>query len=274
MTDGGPALLGIFAASFIVLAILEVLAARSLEPQQRRRRWRTNGALTLLFILVNGLMPVTLVAAAGLASQRDFGVLNLLGLAPAAAFVLTILARSLIAYATHRTMHIAPWLWRIHRVHHLDPRLDVSTAARFHPVEPAIVNGIALVFVLLLGLDPLAVLSYELAEAAMAVFSHANVRLPPWLDRGLGWLLVTPDLHRVHHSPLQSETDSNFGSTLSIWDRLFGTWRRKPADALAAQRVGLDECADERAASLLWLLASPVMGTGWRRRDSAAREAE
>jgi sterol desaturase/sphingolipid hydroxylase (fatty acid hydroxylase superfamily) len=263
--DGNDLLLIAFIGSFLLLAALETMVPRNLDPPERRLRWRTNGVLTLLFILINGLFPLTLIAAAELARRWDFGLLNLVAMPGALSFLLAFLIRSLIAYATHRLMHVVPWLWRLHRVHHFDPALDVSTAVRFHPLEPVLVNGIAVGVVLLLGLDPLAVLVYELFEAIMALFAHANIRLPEWLDRRLGWLLITPDLHRVHHSPLQAETDSNFGSTLSAWDRLFGTYRRKPDDELARQRIGLDECADKRVSSLLWLLASPMMGADWRR---------
>lgn len=272
--DGGDLLLLTFAGCFVLLAALETVTPRSRQPAERRRRWPANGALTLLFILVNGLFPITLIAAAELAARRDIGLLNLLDLPLGAAFILTLLIRSLTAYGTHRLMHAAPWLWRLHRVHHLDTALDVSSAVRFHPVEPVLVNGIAVAVVLLLGLNPLAVLVYELIEAVLTLFSHANVRLSRRIDRALGWLIVTPDLHRVHHSPLQAETDSNFGSTLSVWDRLFGTYRRKPAETLAHQPIGLDECRDARASSLLWLLASPLAGTGWRRSDSTARQGE
>ena len=254
--DEGALFVGFF-GFFAIMAALEIGWPRNEGAPLRRRRWLTNGMLTLLFVVVNGLIPVTLIAAAEWAQQRGVGLLYGLSGLPALAIPLGFLIRSLVSWSTHLLLHKVPWLWRVHRVHHYDATLDVSTAGRFHPLEPLIVTPIALAAVVGLGLDPVAVLLYELTETVFSVVTHANVRWPASLDRMARLILITPDLHRIHHSPWQPETDSNYGSTLSVWDRIFGTYRVKPADALATQPIGLDDCRDDRTGSWLWLLAVP-----------------
>jgi len=144
-------------------------------------------------------------------------------------------------------------------VHHADTRLDVSTTVRFHPLEFVFSIPITLAGIILLGAPPISILLYEVLDAGITVFSHANVRLPPWIDRPLSLLIVTPDVHRVHHSSSQPETDSNYGAVLTIWDRLLGTYRRKQGDALVAQETGLSEVQDSRSRNPLWLLILPFI---------------
>ncbi|MGI9414913.1 MAG: sterol desaturase family protein, partial [Hyphomicrobiales bacterium] len=153
--------------------------------------------------------------------------------------------------------HKVPVLWRIHRVHHTDTGLDVTTTVRFHPLEFIIFVPIVVAMVAAAGVPPWVIMLYELFDAVMAVFSHANLRLPGGIERVGQWGLVTPDMHRVHHSSRQPETDSNYGATLSVWDRLFGTYRRKSGAELTAMELGLSEWRGRRASSLLWLLALP-----------------
>jgi sterol desaturase/sphingolipid hydroxylase (fatty acid hydroxylase superfamily) len=156
-------------------------------------------------------------------------------------------------------MHKIPLFWRLHRVHHTDDFFDISTTVRFHPVEFLVSVPVILALIVGIGIPPLAVIIYELFDVAMAVWSHSNVRLPRWLDRTIGLILVTPDMHRVHHSTYQPETDSNYGATLSVWDRLFGTLRHKPARELAQMTLGLEECMDRRNRSLWFLLKLPFI---------------
>jgi sterol desaturase/sphingolipid hydroxylase (fatty acid hydroxylase superfamily) len=150
-------------------------------------------------------------------------------------------------------------LWAIHRVHHVDTRLDVSTTVRFHPLEFVFTTPPTLAGVAAFGVPPVALLIYEFLDASITVFSHANVRLPWWIDRPLSLFVVTPDVHRVHHSSYQPETDSNYGAVLTIWDRLLGTYRRKSAEALATQETGLSEAQDSRSRNVLWLLILPFI---------------
>ncbi len=169
----------------------------------------------------------------------------------------TILAFSFQSWAVHLAMHKLPWLWRLHRVHHSDTHLDVSTTVRFHPLEFALQLPVSAAVILSLGAPPSAVILYELMDAAINVFAHANIRLPGRIDHILSRVIVTPHLHRVHHSTRRRETDSNFGATLPIWDIAFGTWRARTPEELAVQPIGLNEMQDARASSLWWALSLP-----------------
>jgi sterol desaturase/sphingolipid hydroxylase (fatty acid hydroxylase superfamily) len=238
--------------------ILEALVPQSRTPARRLRRWSTNAVLATSWIVTGAMLPLSLLAVADVVAHNHWGLLALVS-NPMAAFGLGILGRSLISYGTHVAMHKVPWLWRLHRVHHLDTQLDVSTTARFHPLEALVAAPFAIIGVVILGVPPAAVLLYEVIDAALVVFGHANVRLPNWLDRGLRLIIVTPNMHRIHHSTDQLETDSNFGATFSFWDRLFGTYRSRPASELADMKIGLDEVRGRRADSVLWLAISPLL---------------
>jgi len=204
-------------------------------------------------------MPVSIIAAADYAATHGIGLLNAVAVSPVTALAIGFLGRAFLSWGTHILNHKVPFLWAIHRVHHADTRLDVSTTVRFHPLEFVVTTPLAVGGVVLLGAPPLALLVYELMDAGITVFSHSNVRLPWWIDRPLRLIIVTPDVHRVHHSSYQPETDSNYGAVLTIWDRLLGTYRRKPADALAEQETGLSEVQDSRSNSLFWLLVLPFI---------------
>ncbi|SLN41446.1 sterol desaturase family protein [Oceanibacterium hippocampi] len=239
------------------LILLEGVVSRSAEAPRRRRRWTGNYAMTALNIVVLGAIPVSAVMAADYARDNGIGLLNLLPIDPWTAVVAALLARSLVSWAIHLAMHKVPWLWRLHRVHHSDPVLDVSTTVRMHPLEFVVNAPLLIGAAVLLGLPPAALMLYELADTALAVFSHANIRLPARLERLLNRVIVTPDVHRIHHSSLQPETDSNYGATLTIWDRLFGTYREKPGPELATMTIGLDEYRGQPTASLFWMLLLP-----------------
>lgn len=256
-SNSEPLTYALFFGLFVLMGLAELVLARSRAPAQRPRRWTTNAVLTALWVFTGPLFPLSLLGASEIAQAHGWGALHWLGLAPLYSLALGILARSLISYATHVAMHKVPFLWPIHRVHHLDPHLDVSTTARIHPLEALATAPFTVAGVVAFGVPPVAVLLYEAFDAAMVVITHANVRLPRWLDRALSLFLVTPDMHRVHHSASQPETDSNYGATLAIWDRLFGTYRRKNEAELAKMKLGLEEVRDERAQHILWLLASP-----------------
>lgn len=242
-----------FFGALLLFGILETWAAAGPAAPERRRRWPANAALTALNILLLGAIPVSAIAVADVAASRGWGLLNHPSVPFAAALVLGFALRSLVSYGIHVAMHKVGPLWRIHRVHHTDERMDVTTTVRFHPLEFAISVPIVLVATLALGLPALALLVYELVDAAMAVFTHADLRLPPRLDRALRWLVMTPSLHRTHHSSWQPETDSNYGATLSWWDWLFGTMRTGPMTGA----IGLAECDARTAAALPTLLAMP-----------------
>jgi sterol desaturase/sphingolipid hydroxylase (fatty acid hydroxylase superfamily) len=171
-----------------------------------------------------------------------------------------LLARGFISFFTHYLMHKVPLLWRLHRVHHLDTELDVSTTVRFHPFEflAALIPGVPLVVAF--GMSPWVLMLYEILDAVVTLFSHANIRLPESLDRLLRYVIVTPDLHRVHHSSWQTETDSNFSAVFPIWDIVFKTFRTETRVSHETMELGLEEVRDERANRFLWLLGSPFLG--------------
>ena len=249
-----------FGAMFILLA-LECFIERSPRAPERKKRWSTNFGLTVLNIIVLSSIPLSGIAVADYARANNYGLLNLIDIAPIAALVIGILFRSFISYGIHFTFHKVPLLWRIHRVHHTDTFLDVSTTVRMHPLEFLLGAPVLLLAALAMGISPVALLIYELFDASMSVFTHANIRMPKWLDRTIGLFLVTPDMHRVHHSSNHVETDSNYGATLSIWDRMFGTYTRKNPEELANMEIGLREVQDERATQFWWHLLLPFRAT-------------
>jgi sterol desaturase/sphingolipid hydroxylase (fatty acid hydroxylase superfamily) len=252
-----PLQYGLFFSALVFFALLELFAYRSPKTPRRSSRWPVNVGLTALNIAVIGAIPVSGVFVADYAREHGIGILNVLEVAPVIALAIGLLFRSIVSWATHIAMHRIPLLWRVHRVHHTDPYLDVSTTVRFHPIEFLINTPILLACVLAIGISPATLMLYELLDTAMAVFTHANIRIPRRLERVMRFVLVTPDMHRVHHSSWQPETDSNYGATFSVWDHLFGTYRDKAAESLPGMQLGLTECQDDRASSFWWLLTLP-----------------
>lgn len=253
-----------FAVFFLLLPAL-MLAERRWPRRpgvERRRRWRTNFGLTAVNVVTLGLQPLSLIGAARWAELHGWGLLNLVALPVALLVPAVLLARGFISFATHWLMHRVPLFWRLHRVHHLDTELDVSSTVRFHPLEflATLVPSVALVA--LLGLTPWILALYELLDVGVTLFTHANLRLSPRLDAALRWLIVTPDLHRVHHSIDQLETDSNFGAVFPHWDHLFGTYRAAPRAPHETMPLGLAEERGPRSAALWWLIGSPFGGPG------------
>jgi sterol desaturase/sphingolipid hydroxylase (fatty acid hydroxylase superfamily) len=246
----------VFFALLPALAALERLVPRRPGPMDRSRRWPANLFLTVLNLVALGAIPVSFVGASIWARDRGWGLLDAIGAPAAAAAAATLLLRASLSYFTHLLMHKVPWLWRLHRVHHMDPELDVATTARFHPLEFAAATAIGVPFVAAFGLTPWALALYEILDAAVTVWSHSNVHLPERLDRVLRYAVVTPDLHRVHHSWWQPETDSHFGAVFPVWDLVFGTFRPVPRDGHERMRLGLGEADPREAGRPLRLLAS------------------
>lgn len=254
-----------FAVFFLLLPAL-MLAERFVPRRPsvpRGRRWRTNFGLTVINVVVLGMQPLSLIGAARWAELHGWGLLNQVALPAALLLPTVLLARGFISFATHWLMHRVPPLWRLHRVHHLDTELDVSSTVRFHPLEFLATLPPSVALVVLLGLTPWILALYELLDVGVTLFTHANLRLPARLDAALRWLIVTPDLHRVHHSIEQPETDSNFGAVFPHWDYLFGTYRAAPRAPHETMPLGLAERRDGAESRLLWLLGS----IWWRRID-------
>jgi sterol desaturase/sphingolipid hydroxylase (fatty acid hydroxylase superfamily) len=254
--------LGCFAGVLLLMALWEFLAPRRRLTVARPARWASNlGLVALDTLLVRFLVPLGAVGLALLAAERGWGVLNNVALPAWLAVALAVVALDLAIYLQHVLFHAVPLFWRLHMVHHADLDFDATTGVRFHPVEILLSLGIKLGVVVLLGAPPLAVLLFEVLLNATSVFNHGNVRLPRWLDRALRLVVVTPEMHRVHHSVVPRETNSNFGFNLSWWDWLFGTYRAQPAGGHEGMTIGLEQYRDERVADRLhWMLALPVLG--------------
>lgn len=252
--------LSVFLGLFVALAAVETLAPRRARRQSRQRRWVTNLSIVVLDSLALRAMalalPLLAVGAALDAGRLGIGLFNQIGWPPAVEAVLAILILDLAIWAQHLVTHKVPLFWRFHRVHHADRDFDVTTALRFHPVEILASMGLKIGLVYLLGPAAVAVVLFEIVLNGTALFNHANLRLPSWLDRWLRLILVTPDMHRVHHSARRDEHDSNYGFALSIWDRIFGTYVPQPKAGHDAMVVGL-EWQDERPANLGWALLLP-----------------
>lgn len=257
LAHGATMQVWLFFASLLGLALMERRIPVRAPSHWRSPRWRTNWGLAMLSIAMMSLVPLSFVGAALLAEERGWGALNLLAPAWPLAVLVSLLARAFISFGTHWAFHRVPWLWRLHRVHHMDTELDVSATLRFHPLETLVTPLFGIPVVLALGLTPWVLVLYELLDACVTVFGHANVRLPARFERWLGYLLVTPTVHRVHHSSKQEETNSNYGAVFPFWDLVFRTYRAR-ADAPAARiRLGLAEVPAERAEQIGWLLWSP-----------------
>ena len=252
--------LGVFVGLFALFAGLEAWAPRRARVMPRGHRWVTNLSITVLDTVVLRAMAVFLpalaVGAALDATAQGWGLFNRLDWPAWVEFVLAVLVFDLAIWAQHLVTHKVPLFWRFHRVHHADRDMDVTTAVRFHPVEIAASMGLKIALVYLLGPAALAVLAFEVLLNGTALFNHANLALPAGLDRALRRVLVTPDMHRVHHSQRREEHDSNYGFALSVWDRLFGTYRAEAEGGPDGMRVGL-EWQYDRPAKLGWSLRLP-----------------
>ena len=252
--------LGVFAGLFALFATLEALAPRRARSQPRGARWFTNLSIVILDTLALRALAIALpllaVGAAVDAGRMGWGLFNTLDWPLWLEVVLAILILDLAIWAQHLVTHKVPILWRFHRVHHADRDFDVTTALRFHPVEILASMMLKIGLVYLLGPAALAVLLFEIILNGTAMFNHSNLRLPLWLDRVVRLVLVTPDMHRVHHSIHRHEHDSNYGFALSVWDRMFRTYRPMPEAGHDKMTVGL-EWQDERPSRLAWALMLP-----------------
>lgn len=253
-----PIRLLIFAAVATLLLCLERVFPRRAGDMQRARRWPVNASLVAIDSLLLAALPLAAVGSAVWAEQRGTGLFHHLAWPAALEAVLAWLVLDLAIYWQHRGLHMIRWLWPLHRVHHTDIEFDTTTAVRFHPVEIVLSMLWKVLWIVLLGAPLVAVIALEVALSSFALWSHANLKLSPALDHRLRWLLITPDMHRIHHSVYRVETDSNFGSTLSVWDRLFGSYIAQPRDGHDAMRIGLPEFRAAPEQKLGALLLQPL----------------
>ena len=251
----------VFLGLFAVFAALETLAPRHGRVLPRSGRWITNLSMTLINTLalraLNIALPFLAVGAAVDAWSQGWGLLNQVAWPLWVEIGLALLILDFAIWGQHLITHKVPVFWRFHRMHHADRDMDVTTGFRFHPVEILASMLLKIGLIYALGPPALAVLLFELILSGSSLFNHANLRLPIWLDRGLRLILVTPDMHRIHHSTLRDEHDSNYGFSLSLWDRIFRTYRAAPAAGQDGVIVGLD-WQDDRPSRLRWSLLLPV----------------
>src|SRR5215831_10809909 len=258
LTDEPLIRLVAFAGIFAAMAVWEVFAPRRDQKLGRGTRWPSNiGIVVLDTVLVRLVFPTTTVGLALVAEARGWGLFHALDLPGWVSVPLATAALDLAIYLQHVLFHAVPALWRLHRMHHADLEIDVTTGARFHPIEILLSMGLKLGVVAALGAPPLAVLIFEVLLNATAMFNHSNVCMPARLDRVLRWIVVTPDMHRVHHSVLVRETNSNFGFNLPWWDRLFGTYRNQPAAGHEKMTIGIEQFRDPAEQRLDRMLTQP-----------------
>lgn len=274
-----PVRMGFFIGMFALMAGWEVLSPRRQSGLTRLRRWSNNiGLVVINSVALRILFPAAAVGVATVAEQQGWGILNYYGTPFIPAVIITVVAMDFVIYLQHVMFHAVPLLWRLHRVHHADLDFDVSTGARFHPIEIILSMLIKFATILVLGPPVVAVIVFEVILNATAMFNHSNVRLPLGLDRLLRLVVVTPDMHRVHHSVEDDETNSNFGFNLPWWDRLFGTYRDQPRAGHEGMVIGIHHYRDpnqvDRLDGMLWL---PFVGRvndyainrrQWEERDS------
>ncbi len=250
-----------FCVVFILMASWELVAPLRPLAISRPRRWFANLALSLLdTLLVRAALPTAAVGVAMVAAGRGWGLLNLLGWPGWVQLPLAVVALDLLVYLQHVLFHALPLMWRFHMVHHSDLDVDVTTGVRFHPVEILVSAVIKVGAVALLGAPALAVLVFEALLNATSLFNHSNVRMSRGVERVLRWIVVTPDMHRIHHSADRRETDSNFGFNLPWWDRLLGTYRPDPLRGQEGLTLGLEQFREPDRLTLPRILALPFVG--------------
>lgn len=254
--------LSVFLFVFFVMAVLE----RALPKRKRRaaiaRRWITNLSITVIASLLIRAMaylsvPLAAVAAAVYAERQGWGLFNITAWPTWIEVAVAVIVLDFALWLQHLMSHKWPPLWRLHHMHHADVDIDVTTAIRFHPIEIGLSMLWKIMWVMALGASAIAVVLFEVLLNGCAMFNHANLALPGWLDRVLRTVIVTPDMHRVHHSILRREHDSNYGFNLSLWDRLFRTYRAQPEDGHEGMTIGLEPYQSDAPTRLGWSLLLP-----------------
>jgi sterol desaturase/sphingolipid hydroxylase (fatty acid hydroxylase superfamily) len=250
-----------FLGILLAMPFWEVAAPRRRREIPRLIRWSNNlGVVVIDTLLVRLIFPIAAVGLAVIAQERSWGLLNVFATPAWIAMIVSVLALDLAIYLQHVMFHAVPALWRLHRMHHADLEFDVSTGLRFHPVEILLSMGIKLAVVAALGPPAVAVLVFEVLLNATSMFNHSNIRIPARIDWFLRLFVVTPDMHRVHHSIHPSETNSNFGFNLPWWDRLLGTYRPQPREGHETMTIGIEQFRTRRDLWLDRMLIQPVRG--------------
>ena len=261
-TNEQPIRLGFFIGTLLIMGLWEIIAPRRALTVSKLLRWTNNlGLVFFNTFLLRVLFPAAAVGMALFAAENGWGLFNYYQLPLMVTVVLSIIVLDFIIYLQHVLVHAVPALWRLHRVHHADLDYDVTTGARFHPIEIILSMLIKFATIIVLGPPVVAVIIFEVLLNAMAMFNHANVGLPKPVDKFLRWFIVTPDMHRVHHSIEDDETNSNFGFNLSWWDRLFGTYRNQPRAGHENMTIGIRNFRTTKQSSwITGILTMPFTG--------------
>jgi sterol desaturase/sphingolipid hydroxylase (fatty acid hydroxylase superfamily) len=250
--------LSVFLGVFLILTVLEAIAPRRQLTVSKPIRWLSNlGIVVLNTVLLRVILPLTAVQMAILSQSWHWGLLNQVSLPLWGSVLLSVIALDCLIYWQHVIFHRIPWFWELHKVHHADLDFDVTTGLRFHPLEIILSMGIKIGAVILLGCPATAIVIFEIILNASSMFEHSNFYIYPPIDRFLRLWIVTPDMHRVHHSEIVEETNSNYGFNLSCWDYLFKTYRSQPELGHDKMEIGLDNFSTSKVAYLPWMLALP-----------------
>jgi len=253
--------LAAFISLFVLMAGWEIAAPRRPLSINKTYRWANNLGLVIVnSLLVRALFPTAAVGVALFAQSRGWGLFNWLEWPGGVTVILAIVLLDFAIWGQHLLFHVVPVLWRLHRVHHTDLDLDVTSGLRFHPIEILLSMVIKAGIIVLLGPPAVAVLLFEILLNATSMFNHGNVRMPLAVDRVLRWVIVTPDMHRVHHSWIPQETNSNYGFNLTWWDRLLGTYRPQPQEGHLAMTIGVKQFRNRSGLRLDRLLVQPLAG--------------
>ncbi|MDX8387135.1 MAG: sterol desaturase family protein [Ghiorsea sp.] len=263
MNDEGSLRLIVFVSIISVVMLWEFIQPKRMLTQNKIQRWFNNLTLVLLDgLIVRLLLPLGAVGIALWAEEQHIGLFNVLELGKLTSIIVTIILLDMIIYWQHRMFHKVPLFWRLHQVHHADRDIDVSTGLRFHPIEILISMLIKFAAVLLLGAPVIAVVLFEIVLNGMAMFNHGNIKLPKPIDSLLRLIIVTPDMHRVHHSVLKHETNSNYGFNISLWDKMFGSYHAQPDLGHQNMTIGLEQHQKQATHSILWMLRLPFISDG------------
>ena len=255
-----PIRLGAFLGIFLIVAVWELIAPRRALTVSKVVRWYSNLGVTIInAFLLRWFFPILAVGMANLAQKQHWGLLNHIDIPFWLIVVFSVILLDLFIYLQHVMFHVVPIFWRLHRMHHTDLNIDVTTGMRFHPIEIILSMVVKLLVVISLGIPPVAVIFFEVLLNVMAMFNHGNIYIPDKTDRTLRWLIVTPDMHRIHHSVDPKETNSNYGFNLSVWDRLFGTYRKQPKKGQIDMDIGIEIFRDAKFLNLYWLLIQPFL---------------
>jgi sterol desaturase/sphingolipid hydroxylase (fatty acid hydroxylase superfamily) len=254
--------IGFFVGVLALVGLWELVAPRRALTVSKAWRWTSNlGLVVINSVVLRLIFPLAAVGVAAFCAENGWGLLNHFRVPYAIAVPLAVIALDFVIWLQHVMVHAVPVLWRLHRVHHADPDFDLTTGVRFHPIEIVLSMLIKFATIVVLGPPVLAVVIFEVLLNASAMFNHGNLHLPAALDRALRWFIVTPDMHRVHHSVEDDETNSNFGFCLSWWDRLFGTYRGQPRAGHVGMTIGIRGHSDPREVTRLpGMLMLPFRG--------------